>query len=95
MSVETTDATERTRALLTTAEPRRKTTDRLMTVLIWGAFVVAMIPLTVADVVVNDCGEKFDFGGRLCSVHCSIWNSNLRPRSTAACSLVVFKDRQM
>ena len=41
----TTDATERTRALLTTAEPRRRRTDRAMTVLIWGAFVVAMIPL--------------------------------------------------
>ena len=45
MSVETTDATAHTRALLTTAEQSRKTTDRLMTVLIWGAFVLAMIPL--------------------------------------------------
>src|SRR5690606_17950434 len=47
MSTDTTtpDATERTRALLTTAEPRRRRTDRIMTVLIWGAFVLAMVPL--------------------------------------------------
>jgi len=41
----TMDATERTRALLTTAEPRRRRTDRIMAVLIWGAFVLAMVPL--------------------------------------------------
>jgi phosphate transport system permease protein len=47
MSVDTStmDATERTRALLTTAEPRRRRTDRMMAVLIWGAFVLAMLPL--------------------------------------------------
>jgi phosphate transport system permease protein len=47
MSVDTstTDATERTRALLTAAEPRRRRTDRIMAVLIWGAFVLAMLPL--------------------------------------------------
>lgn len=47
MSADTTtmDATERTRALLTTAEPRRRRTDRFMTVLIWSAFVLAMLPL--------------------------------------------------
>jgi phosphate transport system permease protein len=41
----TMDATERTRALLTTAEPRRRRTDRVMAVLIWGAFGLAMLPL--------------------------------------------------
>ncbi|GHH76622.1 phosphate ABC transporter permease PstA [Promicromonospora soli] len=41
----TMDATERTRALLTTAEPRRRRTDRIMAVLIWGAFLLAMVPL--------------------------------------------------
>lgn len=41
----TMDSTERTRALLTTAEPRRRRVDRTMTVLIWGAFFLAMIPL--------------------------------------------------
>ena len=47
MSVDTStmDATERTRALLTTAEPRRRRTDRMMAVLIGGAFVLAMLPL--------------------------------------------------
>jgi phosphate transport system permease protein len=47
MSVDTStmDATERTRALLTTAEPRRRRTDRMMAVLIWGAFGLAMLPL--------------------------------------------------
>ncbi|MFC4631270.1 phosphate ABC transporter permease PstA [Promicromonospora alba] len=41
----TMDSTARTRALLTTAEPRRRRTDRFMAVLIWGAFVLAMLPL--------------------------------------------------
>jgi phosphate transport system permease protein len=41
----TMDSTERTRALLTTAEPRRRRVDRTMTALIWGAFVLAMVPL--------------------------------------------------
>jgi len=41
----TMDSTARTRALLTTAEPRRRRTDRIMAVLIWGAFALAMLPL--------------------------------------------------
>jgi len=41
----TMDATERTRALLTTAEPRRRRTDRIMAGLIWFAFLLAMVPL--------------------------------------------------
>ena len=41
----TVDATARTRALLTTAEPSRRRTDRIMAGLIWSAFVLAMIPL--------------------------------------------------
>ncbi|PUB27825.1 phosphate ABC transporter membrane protein 2 (PhoT family) [Promicromonospora sp. AC04] len=41
----TLDATERTRALLTTAEPRRRRTDRIMAALIWFAFLLAMVPL--------------------------------------------------
>ena len=47
MSTDTTtmDSTESTRALLTTAEPRRRRTDRIMAGLIWFAFVLAMIPL--------------------------------------------------
>lgn len=43
--ISTMEATERTRALLTTAEPRRRRTDRFMAVLIWGAFALAMLPL--------------------------------------------------
>ncbi|PFG44381.1 phosphate ABC transporter membrane protein 2 (PhoT family) [Isoptericola jiangsuensis] len=39
------DATERTRALLTAADPRRRRTDRTMQVLIWFAFALAMVPL--------------------------------------------------
>ncbi|GAB3163757.1 phosphate ABC transporter permease PstA [Myceligenerans halotolerans] len=39
------DATERTRQLLTSAEPRRKATDRLMTGVIWFCFLLAMAPL--------------------------------------------------
>ncbi|MDR7383766.1 phosphate ABC transporter permease PstA [Promicromonospora iranensis] len=59
MSVETTDATAHTRALLTTADPHRKTTDRTMTVLIWGAFALAMIPLVslLWTVLVNGVGR--------------------------------------
>ncbi|GAA4694554.1 phosphate transport system permease protein [Promicromonospora umidemergens] len=47
MSTDTTtkDSTEYTRALLTTAEPRRRRTDRIMAGLIWSAFALAMIPL--------------------------------------------------
>ncbi|GAA1859674.1 phosphate ABC transporter permease PstA [Myceligenerans crystallogenes] len=41
----TADSTARTRALLTAAEPGRKAMDRFMTVLIWSAFALAMIPL--------------------------------------------------
>jgi phosphate transport system permease protein len=41
----TTDAVERTRRLLTAADAGRKRTDRIMAILIWAAFVVAMIPL--------------------------------------------------
>jgi phosphate transport system permease protein len=41
----TMDSTERTRALLTTAEPSRRRTDRIMAGLIWGAFILAMVPL--------------------------------------------------
>jgi len=52
---------------------------------------VAMIPLTVPDVVIND-GAILDFGGWPSSARCSNWNSNLRPRSTAVCSLAVFSD---
>jgi phosphate transport system permease protein len=42
---DTGDATARTRALLTTPDTRRRRTDRIMQVLIWGAFVLAMTPL--------------------------------------------------
>ncbi|GAB4086501.1 phosphate ABC transporter permease PstA [Myceligenerans cantabricum] len=59
MSTDTMDSTERTRALLTSSEPRRKSVDRLMTVLIWAAFVVAMIPLVslLWTVLVNGSGR--------------------------------------
>ena len=40
---------------------------------------MAMIPLTVPDVVINDGCKYFDFGGRPWSALCSIWNSNRRP----------------
>ncbi|MBO0610970.1 phosphate ABC transporter permease PstA [Myceligenerans salitolerans] len=64
MSTDTMDTTERTRALLTSSEPRRKAVDRLMTVLIWAAFVVAMIPLVslLWTVLVNGAGRvSLDF----------------------------------
>jgi phosphate transport system permease protein len=41
----TSDAVERTRALLTTADGGRRRTDTVMTVLIYGAFALAVIPL--------------------------------------------------
>jgi phosphate transport system permease protein len=44
-AVDATDATARTRAMLTAADPGRRRTDRVMTVLIWAAFVLAMAPL--------------------------------------------------
>ncbi|GAA1994910.1 phosphate ABC transporter permease PstA [Isoptericola halotolerans] len=44
-STTTSDATERTRALLTTADSGRRRTDRAMQVLIWCAFALAMVPL--------------------------------------------------
>ncbi|MFE6971221.1 phosphate ABC transporter permease PstA [Isoptericola sp. NPDC057653] len=44
-TVDPTDATARTRAALTGADGARRRKDRTMTVLIWGAFVVAMAPL--------------------------------------------------
>ncbi|MBE1875181.1 phosphate ABC transporter permease PstA [Myceligenerans pegani] len=64
MSTATMESTERTRALLTSSEPRRKSVDRLMTVLIWAAFVVAMIPLVslLWTVLVNGSGRiSIDF----------------------------------
>ncbi|RPF19798.1 phosphate ABC transporter permease PstA [Myceligenerans xiligouense] len=39
------DATERTRELVTSSEPRRKAVDRLMTGVIWVCFLLAMAPL--------------------------------------------------
>jgi phosphate transport system permease protein len=39
------ESVERTRRLLTTADSRRRRTDKTMQVLIWAAFAVAMIPL--------------------------------------------------
>lgn len=55
----TLDATERTRALLTTAEPRRRRTDRLMTWLVWSAFALAMVPLVslLWTVLANGAGR--------------------------------------
>lgn len=41
----TSDAMEHTRALLTSADAGRRRTDRIMTVLIYAAFVIAMAPL--------------------------------------------------
>ena len=41
----TADATERTRALLTAADPGRRRTDLVMRSLIWFAFALAMVPL--------------------------------------------------
>lgn len=60
----TMDSTERTRALLTTAEPRRRRTDRIMAGLIWGAFILAMIPLVslLWTVLFNGAGRiSIDF----------------------------------
>jgi len=58
------DATARTRAMLTDADPRRRRTDRLMTGLIWAAFVLAMAPLLslVWTVLSNGIGRiSLDF----------------------------------
>jgi len=60
----TMDSTERTRALLTTAEPRRRRIDRMMAVLIWGAFALAMLPLVslLWTVLFNGAGRiSIDF----------------------------------
>ena len=37
--------TDELRRMLGQVDPRRRRTDRIMRVLIWGAFVLAMIPL--------------------------------------------------
>ncbi|MCK0116348.1 phosphate ABC transporter membrane protein 2 (PhoT family) [Isoptericola sp. CG 20/1183] len=41
----TAESTERVRSMLTAAHPGRKRVDRTMTVLVWGAFALAMVPL--------------------------------------------------
>ncbi|GAA1730567.1 phosphate ABC transporter permease PstA [Isoptericola hypogeus] len=67
MSAPTTNLTDdaaRTRALLTSADAGRKRTDRTMTVLIWAAFGLAMVPLVslVWTVVSNGIGRiSMDF----------------------------------
>ncbi|NDO88000.1 phosphate ABC transporter permease PstA [Cellulosimicrobium composti] len=49
------------RALLRGADGRRRRTDRAMTVLMWGAFTLAMVPLaSVAWTVVVHGAERFD-----------------------------------
>jgi phosphate transport system permease protein len=44
-TMDTPDAGERVRAMLTTADARRRRTDRIMTVLVYVAFLLAMVPL--------------------------------------------------
>ncbi|MFP3713328.1 phosphate ABC transporter permease PstA [Puerhibacterium sp. TATVAM-FAB25] len=55
------EAVERTRALLKGADPARRRKDRLMTVLVYGAFLLAIAPLVslVWTVVVRGA-ERFD-----------------------------------
>jgi phosphate transport system permease protein len=55
------ESVERTRALLTGADPARRRTDRVMTVLVYGAFLLAVAPLVslVWTVVVRGA-ERFD-----------------------------------
>ncbi|MFC8600285.1 MULTISPECIES: phosphate ABC transporter permease PstA [unclassified Isoptericola] len=63
-TVDPTDATVRTRAALTGADGARRRKDRTMTVLIWGAFVVAMAPLVslIWTVLSNGVGRiSMDF----------------------------------
>jgi len=63
-SAASSEATEKARALLTAADPGRKRVDRTMTVLIWGAFAVAMVPLVslVWTVLTNGLGRiSMDF----------------------------------
>lgn len=56
-----TPETAELRRLLGQVDPRRRRTDRIMRVLIWGAFVLAMIPLVslVWSVIANGMG-RFD-----------------------------------
>lgn len=53
--------TDELRRLLGQVDPRRRRTDRIMRVLIWGAFVLAMIPLVslIWSVIANGMG-RFD-----------------------------------
>ncbi|WP_125776266.1 phosphate ABC transporter permease PstA [Antribacter gilvus] len=53
----TLDAVERTRALLVSVDPGRRRIDRIMTVLVYGAFALAMVPLISLLWTVIDSGR--------------------------------------